>query len=115
MALSLTSWFFHPAVVGMTRHEPLSRASAFAIRAAIGSPVTHHVCSAAHVTHPFRYPAYYPGERHVFVHALGEQDVRCTIERRLVSSERAKRVRAAIPARLRVFDVRDYERGVPQR
>jgi hypothetical protein len=80
-ALALTSSFFHRAIEGMTGHEPLSRASAFVVAAARnGAGIAHHVVLSAHVARPFRFPAYYPRERHPWLELLSEEHVRCSVD-----------------------------------
>lgn len=79
-ALALTSSFFHRAIEGMTGHEPLSRASAFVVAAARNDAgIAHHVVLSAHVARPFRFPAYYPRERH-WLEQLSDEHVRCSVD-----------------------------------
>jgi hypothetical protein len=107
-ALSLTSWFFHPDVVGMSDYEVLSRASAFAVPARARSAGPHFVLSQ-HVTHPFNYARYYPEERYPFVHALAEDNVRCTLEARRPSGVPERQLR--LRRRIRTHPGRDLALG----
>jgi hypothetical protein len=94
LAVSLTTWFFLPEL-GMSRYEVLSRSSACAVRlpsekgsrGARGERPWAFLTSQ-HVTHPFRYPAYYSAPEHAFVHLLCEADVKHTLEIRDVATGR---------------------------
>lgn len=64
----------------MTGFEPLARASAFLI-ASPQQPSAHacnwRIVTSQHVTHPWRFPNYYPQE---FVSHLSERDVKYTLD-----------------------------------
>lgn len=84
VAAALTSYFFHPEV-DMRGYELLSCASAFLVPVARPDCATRfHVIAAAHVTHPWRFPAYYPPDSHAFVHVLSDEHIRCNLELRRV-------------------------------
>jgi hypothetical protein len=108
-ALSLTSWFYHPDVAGMTDYEVLSRASAFAVTSSSRAQPRLHIVASQHVTHPFRYGRYYPAERYPFVHALSEDHVRCTLESRRPSGETERQLR--LRRRMRTHPDRDLALG----
>lgn len=79
--LSLTSWFFHPEI-DMKGWEVLSRSSATLVRSKASTPGMPklHVLTSQHVTHPWKYPQYYPPEQFGFVHILSDEFVKCTVE-----------------------------------
>jgi hypothetical protein len=83
--LSITSWFYHPDL-GMKDFEVLSRASAFAIQRSDGrSDASPHIITSQHVTHPFRFPHYYPQDTHEWLAHLTPEHIKCTLELREVS------------------------------
>jgi hypothetical protein len=85
--LSVTSWFFHPEIDMLWGWEVLSRGSAALLHvspSASPSPpsLPPRLVAAAshHVTHPHRFPRYYPREEFGFLEALGDEHVRHTVE-----------------------------------
>lgn len=77
--LSLSSSFYHPDI-DMKDFELLSQASACLVPTGDPHlPQKFHILASAHVTHPWRFPNYYPHETHAFVHVLSEEHIRCSV------------------------------------
>lgn len=77
--LSLSSSFYHPDI-DMKGFELLSQASACLVPTGDPHlPQKFHILASAHVTHPWRFPNYYPHETHAFVHVLSEEHIRCSV------------------------------------
>lgn len=67
----------------MKDFEILSRASAFAVRRLDGEEdLPWHIISSQHVTHPFRYPQYYPPEQYPWLEHITPEHTRITLELR---------------------------------
>ena len=76
---SLTTWFSAPFTSGF---EVLSRASCFLTASACGSQ--HFLFASAHVTHPHRFPHYFPDAS--FLSVLDDTSLRYSVELRDVAS-----------------------------
>ncbi|KAL9647415.1 hypothetical protein ABK040_006778 [Willaertia magna] len=75
-SLALTSWF-RILEQGMMEFEVLSRSSATLIK---GSNNKVHVLTSAHVTHPFIWRRYYPGEQYDWLEFVKEEHVKCKLD-----------------------------------
>eukprot|EP00741_Cyanophora_paradoxa_P003248 tig00000691_g3156.t1 len=64
--------FFYLPEQGMEGWDPLSRSSAFLLRARPGFGKKYHVVGTAHVTHPFLFTHLYADDRHAFLHFVRE-------------------------------------------
>ncbi len=86
--LSLTTYFFHPDIE-MKTWEVLSRGTATLLRPppAAGAPqppLLLLLLASHHVTHPHRFPQYYPRDDFAFMQLLEDKHVRCSVELREV-------------------------------
>eukprot|EP01138_Halocafeteria_seosinensis_P012879 gb/GECG01013157.1/.p1 GENE.gb/GECG01013157.1/~~gb/GECG01013157.1/.p1 ORF type:complete len:224 (+),score=6.91 gb/GECG01013157.1/:1-672(+) len=96
--LTLTAHFRVPEQ-GMEEYEPLSRSSAFIVGSdleqspadnlaedgtpAFGAFNKLHFLTSQHVTHPFRFPQYYPPEQgYEFIQFISEEHMKYTVELR---------------------------------
>jgi hypothetical protein len=86
---SLTTWFNAPFTSGF---EVLSRASCFLTASSCGS--YNYLFASAHVTHPHRFPHYFPDAP--FLSALNDTSLRYSVELREITSG-AVTVRAHLP------------------
>jgi len=106
-ALSVTSWFHHPALDMAFRWEPLSRGTATLLRApggdsgaaAAGGGGRLALALSHHVAAPFAFPRLYPPEgARAFLARLSGARVRCSLELRCADSGRVRaRVRLRPP------------------
>lgn len=106
-ALSLTAWFFHPAVA-MPGWEVLSQATAFAVAARTpGVGARRHLITSAHVVRPQRFPRYYPPERYPFLAVLEDEHVRLGVELRAGGSGGQVVAGARLRSRVHVHPTHD--------
>lgn len=100
--MTLTSHFFHPEIE-MEKHEPLARASAFAVVAttAVSDPARKpslHFFSVAHAATPHHYSHYY-GDAFPFLNILADEDLKQTLEVR----DQAGEIVSRFPVQPRLF------------
>lgn len=93
--LSLTTYFFHPDIE-MKTWEVLSRGTATLLTPppAAGAPQQQQLLlllASHHVTHPHRFPQYYPRDDFAFMQLLEDKHVRCSVELREVRACGAER------------------------